>query len=250
MVRIDVLTLFPGIFQGPLQEAILYKAQEVGLLTVNVYDLRQFTEGVHRTADDYPFGGGPGMVLKPEPIFRAVDAICSESDPERVILLTPQGRVLSQQLAWELSKCRQLVLICGRYEGVDERVREALVTDEISIGDYVLSGGELPALVVIDAVARLVPGVVGEQLSVLQDSFADGLLEGPHYTRPREFRGLHVPEVLLSGNHELIRRWRRKESLRRTLVNRPDLLPAARLTPEDEQLLAEIQAEQSGTDKP
>ena len=186
------------------------------------------------------------MVMKPEPLFAAVEAIrATAGPPQRVILTTPQGRVFNQDLAWELSRCRHLVIICGRYEGVDERVREGLVTDEVSIGDYVLTGGELPAMVIIDAVTRLIPGVVGGEASVYQDSFEDGLLEGPQYTRPREFRGMAVPEVLLSGHHEAVRRWRRREALRRTLERRPDLLARARLSDEDRALLDELRREES-----
>lgn len=243
-MRIDVLTIFPGMFQGPLSESMLRRARERGLVDIHVHDLREFTDDRHRTTDDYPFGGGPGMVMKPEPIFRAVEHVLAQTGgPARVILLTPQGRLLNQELAWELSRERHLILICGRYEGVDERVRIGLATDEVSIGDYVLTGGELPAMVLIDAVVRLVPGVLGDERSPQEESFTDGLLEGPHYTRPREFRGMAVPEVLLSGHHEQIRRWRRKEALRRTLERRPDLLRTARLTAEDLRLLAELEAE-------
>ncbi|MFS8569464.1 MAG: tRNA (guanosine(37)-N1)-methyltransferase TrmD [Thermaerobacter sp.] len=243
-MRIDVLTIFPRMFEGPMTEAILYRAQEVGLVDLRVHDLRDYTTDRHRTVDDYPFGGGPGMVMKPEPLFAAVDAVTAVAGrPQRIILTTPQGRVFDQDLAWELSRQRHLLIICGRYEGVDERVREALVTDEVSIGDYVLTGGELPAMVIIDAVVRLIPGVVGGEESVYQDSFEDGLLEGPQYTRPREFRGLAVPEVLLSGHHEAVRRWRRRQALRRTLERRPDLLARARLTDEDRAMLEELRRE-------
>lgn len=243
-LRIDVLTIFPGMFAGPLGESMLRRAQERGLVEIRVHDLRQFATDRHRTTDDYPFGGGPGMVMKPEPVFRAVEHLTAGQDePARVILLSPQGRRFDQALAWELSRERHLILICGRYEGVDERVRLGLATDEISIGDYVLTGGELPAMVIIDAVVRLLPGVLGDQRSPREESFSDGLLEGPHYTRPREFRGMAVPEVLLSGHHGQIRRWRRKEALRRTLERRPDLLRKARLGPEDLELLAELAGE-------
>ncbi|HEX6990122.1 MAG TPA: tRNA (guanosine(37)-N1)-methyltransferase TrmD [Bacillota bacterium] len=240
-MRIDVVTLFPRMFEGPLTEAILHRAQEVGLVDIRVHDLRDHAVDRHRTVDDYPFGGGPGMVMKPEPLFAAFEAVVAEAGrPGRVILTTPQGRVFDQDLAWELSRSRHLLIFCGRYEGVDERVREALVTDEISIGDYVLTGGELPTMVIIDAVTRLVPGVVGGESSVYEDSFEDGLLEGPQYTRPRRFRGMEVPGVLLSGHHEEVRRWRRREALRRTLKRRPDLLARARLSDEDRALLDEL----------
>ncbi|HEY8450167.1 MAG TPA: tRNA (guanosine(37)-N1)-methyltransferase TrmD [Bacillota bacterium] len=240
-MRIDVLTIFPDFFASPLNQALAYHARERGLIDVRVHNLRDFTTDRHRTVDDYPFGGGPGMVMKPEPFFRAVEAIRAEgSQPDRIILLTPQGRLFNQQLAWELSRERHLVLACGRYEGVDERVAAALATDEISIGDYVLSGGELPALVVIDAVMRLIPGVLGDAESARQDSFSDGLLEGPQYTRPRVYRGMSVPEILLSGNHEAIRRWRRQQALLRTLRRRPDLLARAVLSDEDRRWLAEM----------
>lgn len=240
-MRIDVLTIFPGIFQGPLDEAMIYHARQAGLLQVHIHDLRDFTCDRHRTVDDYPFGGGPGMVMKPEPFFRAVAAIKNAGyNPDRIILLSPQGRLFSQEMAWELSRCRHLVLMCGRYEGVDERVAQALATDEVSIGDYVLSGGELPALVVLEAVVRLIPGVLGDSTSVHQDSFSDGLLEGPQYTRPREYAGLTVPEVLLSGNHQEIKLWRRRQALQRTLERRPDLLEKADLSETDKEILASI----------
>lgn len=246
-MHIDVLTLFPGMFAGPTTESILRRAQDKGLVTIDVTDLRLFAEGRHRVADDYPFGGGQGMVMKPEPIFRAVETVTAAGGPgeARVILLTPQGRKFDQGQAWELSREKHLVFICGRYEGVDERVREHLASDEISIGDYVLTGGEIPALVIIDAVVRLIPGVLGDEDSPRRDSFADGLLEGPQYTRPREFRGYGVPEILLSGNHSEIARWRRKQALLRTLVHRPDLLVEGDLPAEDRALLEEIRGERA-----
>ncbi|MEW6723739.1 MAG: tRNA (guanosine(37)-N1)-methyltransferase TrmD [Bacillota bacterium] len=244
-MRIDILTLFPGIFAGPFTESIIRRARESGAVEINIIDLRDFTHDRHRVADDYPYGGGVGMVMKPEPIFEALDHLRGESEqaPE-TILLSPQGEVFRQATAAELARQDWLVLICGHYEGVDERVRQALVTREISIGDYVLTGGEVPAMVVVEAVARLVPGVLGTLASAHQDSFSDGLLEHPHYTRPQVYRGLEVPSVLLSGNHEAIRRWRRKESLRRTAQRRPDLLERAPLSEEDRCLLAELSGEE------
>jgi len=221
-MRIDVITLFPGMFGGPFQESIIRRAVERGFLEIQVHNLRDFATGKHQVADDYPFGGGPGMVMKPEPVFAAVEALRREGS--RVILMSPQGRRYCQSIAEELSLLEHLVLVCGHYEGVDERVREHLVDDELSIGDYVLTGGELPAMVVCDSVARLIPGVLGAGESTLEESFASGLLEYPHYTRPAEFRGWRVPDELLSGNHALIARWRREQSLLRTLWRRPEML--------------------------
>jgi tRNA (guanine37-N1)-methyltransferase len=222
-VRIDILTIFPGIFESPLRESLLGKAIAAGLLDVRVHDIREHASGRHRQVDDEPYGGGPGMVMKPEPIFAAVEAL--GPGERRIILLSPAGRRLDQALVRELAAEPWLVLICGRYEGVDERVVEGLPAEELSIGDYVLSGGELPALVVVEAVARLVPGVIGREESHERDSFGpEGLLDHPHYTRPAEFRGMRVPEVLLSGNHAEIERWRREAALEKTRRNRPDLL--------------------------
>ncbi|MDI7246330.1 MAG: tRNA (guanosine(37)-N1)-methyltransferase TrmD [Bacillota bacterium] len=240
-MRIDVLTIFPGMFSGPLSESIVARARERGLVEIHVHDIREFARDKHRVTDDYPFGGGAGMVMKPEPIFAAVEHVMSEAPGSaRVILMSPQGRVFTQETAVRLAREQRLVLICGHYEGVDERVREALVHEEISIGDYVLTGGELPAMVIIDALTRLVPGVLDEE-SVAAESFTSGLLDYPQYTRPREFRGMTVPEVLVSGDHEKVRIWRRKQALARTLERRPDLLRSASLTPEDERLLEEIE---------
>jgi tRNA (guanine37-N1)-methyltransferase len=247
-LRIDVLTTFPGLFAPVLGESILKRAQESGLVSVAVHDLRQWTDDRHRTTDDAPYGGGPGMVMKPEPFFLGVEALrCAGGAQccEEVILFSPQGERLDQAAAADLSHSDHLILLCGHYEGVDERVREHLANRVISIGDYVLTGGELPALVLIDAVTRLLPGALGAEQGAETDSFGDGLLEYPHYTRPAEFRGWKVPGVLLSGNHEQIRRWRRKQSLRRTRRLRPDLLAAARLTEEDRELLAEIEEEEA-----
>lgn len=248
-MHIDVVTIFPEFFRSPGQTSMLGRAQQKGLLVVDVHDLRTFTDDKHRVVDDYPYGGGPGMVMKPEPFLAATDyLLASAPQGTPVIFFTPQGQPLTQQRVQQLSACQHLVLLCGHYEGVDERVRRAVVTDEISIGDYVLTGGEPAAIVLIDAVVRLLPGVLGNDSSAQSDSFAQGLLEHPHYTRPAEVKKLKVPEVLLSGHHEQIRRWRRKESLRRTLLRRPDLLATAELTEEDEELLAEIrqQLQQEG----
>lgn len=239
-MRFDVLTLFPEMFQSPLEASILGKARRNGLLEISVHDLRDFAEDRHRTADDYPYGGGAGMVLMAEPIFKAMETLVPNGGEAWVVYLTPQGRPLDQATVRRLAERRRLVLLCGHYEGTDERVRQALVDEEISIGDYVLTGGELPAMVLIDAVSRLVPGVLGAEASSLEESFSEGLLEYPHYTRPAVIRGLAVPEVLLSGHHELVRRWRRRESLRRTFERRPDLLLTADLNLEDNELLREI----------
>lgn len=244
----EVLTLFPGILAGPLNESILRRAQEKGLCTVRLWDIRDFTEDKHRTADDSPYGGEAGMVMKPEPIFRAVEKVRETASGEGVltVLLSPQGRLFDHHAAEQLSReRRRILLLCGHYEAIDERVREALVDEELSIGDYVLTGGELAALVVIDAAVRLVPGVLGDEESAYRDSFGDGLLDHPHYTRPAEFRGMRVPEVLLSGNHDAIWKWRRRESLRSTLLKRPDLLRTAELTEEDRRLIEELKKEQN-----
>ncbi len=251
-MRIDILTILPGILAGPLREGMIRKARERGLVEIDVVNIRDFARDKHRTTDDYAFGGGPGMVMKPEPIVAAVEHCRARAAgairPPRVLLMTPAGEVFTQEMAWELAAEDHLIFICGRYEGVDERVRELVVTDEVSIGDYVLTGGELPALVITDAVVRLIPGVLNQEEAARQDSFATGVLEGPHYTRPREFRGLSVPEVLLSGNHAEIARWRRKEALRRTWRRRPELLQAAVLSPGDRRLLEEVWAEEEGWD--
>jgi tRNA (guanine37-N1)-methyltransferase len=229
------------MLRAPLAEGVVGRAIGRGVIDVGLHDLRDFTTDRHRVVDDLPFGGGPGMVMKPEPLARAIEEIRSRRGmPEAVVLLTPQGRLFRQADAVRMSRLSHIVLLCGRYEGIDERVRELVATDELSIGDYVLSGGELPALVVIDAISRQVPGVVGDEQSVEQDSFAQGLLDYPHYTRPAEFGGLKVPDVLLSGHHAEVRRWRRKTALARTLERRPDLLDEAALDDEDRALLREI----------
>ncbi len=221
-MRIDVFTIFPGIFESPLRESLLGKALAAKLIDVRLHDIRGFADDRHRTVDDESFGGGPGMVMKPDPIFAAVEAV--RTDDAHVVLLSPRGRLFRQSIADELSRRPHLVLICGHYEGVDERVSLQLVDDELSIGDYVLTGGELPAMVVVDAVARLLPGVLGAKESALDESHCTGLLEYPHYTRPAEFRGWRVPEILLSGHHGEIERWRRAQALERTRRQRPELL--------------------------
>ena len=230
----DVVTIFPGMIEGALADGVIARARERGVLDVRAWDLRAFTSDRHRTVDDVPFGGGPGMVMKPEPVFLAVEAIQAERGPAgAVVLMTPQGTRLTHAVAERLSRLERIIVICGRYEGVDERVAETLVTDEVSIGDYVLTGGELPALVLLDAVMRLVPGVVGDTASVEGESFVQGLLDCPHYTRPAVFRGQAVPDVLLSGNHAAIARWRRSEQVRRTARRRPDLLNDAVLSDDE-----------------
>ncbi|MFY9560910.1 MAG: tRNA (guanosine(37)-N1)-methyltransferase TrmD [Terriglobales bacterium] len=276
-MRVDILTIFPDFFRGPLDYGIVRRARETRLVEVNIHDLRNFTKDKHRTVDDRPFGGGEGMVLKPEPVFECLESLggvtpraerVSGSARQSVVLLSAQGRKLDQALAAELSGLDRIVLICGRYEGVDERVSEHLADREVSIGDYVLSGGELGAAVIVDTVTRLIPGAVGNEASTRQESFTShalagksarptqecgpsstcvsgGLLDYPHYTRPADFRSMAVPEVLVNGNHEDIRRWRRKTALAKTLRNRPDLLERVVLTSEDRELLDEIRSQES-----
>ncbi|MBI4786095.1 MAG: tRNA (guanosine(37)-N1)-methyltransferase TrmD [Chloroflexi bacterium] len=274
-MRFDIFTLFPEIFAGVFDESILKRAQEARLVEIALHDIRDYTTDKHHVADDYPYAGGGGMVMKPDPIFTAVETVLGlevgnwrlevGDDPATsnfqpptsnfqlptsnfpIILLSPQGRVFNQTVARELAQHPRLALICGHYEGVDERVREHLATDEISIGDYVLTGGEIPAMVIVDAVARLVPGVLGHPTAAARDSHAAGLLEGPHYTRPVEFRGWRVPDILLSGNHAQIDRWRRRESLRRTLEMRPDLLAQVELSEEEKEFLRGLGWETSKT---
>lgn len=241
-MRMDILTLFPEMFQGPFDASILKRAREKGLIDIGYINIRDFATDKHRIVDDYPFGGGPGMLMKPEPIFDAL-AHVRANRPEcrsRVILLCPQGQVFNQEMAKELAEEEHLIFICGHYEGVDERVREILVDDEVSIGDFVLTGGELPAMVMIDAITRMLPGALGEEESFKTDSFFEGLLGYPQYTRPRAYQGKHVPEVLISGDHEKIRLWRRKMSLQRTLERRPELLEDMELSKEDLKLLRAI----------
>lgn len=244
-MRFDIITIFPEIFNAYLNESIIKRALEKKIIEAKVHNLRDFTTDRHRTVDDYPYGGGPGMVMKPEPFFNAVEMIKSDGIPRRTVMLSPQGKVFNQDMALSMSKESQdIILMCGRYEAVDERVRENLVDEEISIGDYILTGGELPALVIIDAVARLIPGVLGDERSMEEESFTWGILDYPHYTRPPEFRGLKAPEVLLSGNHKDILLWRRKEALRRTMQKRPDLIGKALLTDKDHKLALEIKEEE------
>jgi tRNA (guanine37-N1)-methyltransferase len=241
-MHVDIFTLFPGMFRGPFEESILKRAQEQGLLSCALHNIRDATTDKHHVVDDYPYGGGAGMVLKPGPVFAAVEAVY-QGGP--IILLTPQGRLFTQAIAQELAREPRITLLCGHYEGVDERIRVHLATDELSIGDYVLTGGELAAMVVVDAVSRLVPGVLGGAASTLEESHSSGLLEYPHYTRPTEFRAWKVPDILLSGNHGAIARWRRKEALRRTRARRPDVLAKAVMNTLDRRLLAEIEAEEA-----
>jgi tRNA (guanine37-N1)-methyltransferase len=238
-VRIDVFTLFPELFPPYLDASILGRARQAGLLEVGLHNIRDYATDKHQVTDDEPYGGGGGMVMKPEPIFSAVESVMGDPAAAPIILLSPQGRPFTQAIAQELALYKRLGLICGRYEGVDERVREHLVTDEISVGDFVLTGGELPALLVIDAVARNIPGSLGDPEGAITDSHASGLLEHPHYTRPPEFRGWEVPEVLRSGDHARIERWRRQQSLLRTAQRRPDLIGKIELTKQDQQLLDE-----------
>ena len=241
-MHIDVLSIFPEMFQGVFGQSILKKAAEKEAVHYNVVNFRDFADNKHQTVDDYPYGGGAGMVLKPQPIFDAVADLKerAKSSAPRVILMCPQGERYTQKKAEELAKEEHLIFICGHYEGYDERIREHVITDEISIGDYVLTGGELGSMVIIDSVVRLLPGVLGSEESHIQDSFSTGLLEHPHYTRPADFRGLKVPDVLISGNHRLIDEWRGKESLKRTLTRRPDLLEEADLTDRQKKWLDEL----------
>jgi tRNA (guanine37-N1)-methyltransferase len=243
-MRFDVFTLFPEVFGSYLDSSILLRARQNGLLEVVLHNIRDWTTDRHHTTDDMPYGGGGGMVMKPEPIFAAVEAVLGIPPTCPVILLTPQGRVFTQSMAQELAQHAHLGLLCGRYEGIDERVRENLVTDEISIGDYVLSGGELPALALIDALTRLIPGALGDPSGAADDSHAMGLLEYPHYTRPPEFRGWQVPEILLSGDHGRVDRWRREQALLRTRQRRPDLLEKAPLSEQDREFLAKLEEQE------
>jgi len=240
-MHFDIFTLFPEMFQGPFAESILKRAQERGLLSIALHNIREATTDKHHVVDDYPYGGGAGMVMKPDPIFAAVESI-HQGGP--IILLTPQGRPFTQQIARELSQQERITLLCGHYEGIDERVRQHLVTDELSLGDYVLTGGELAAMIIVDATSRLLPGVLGGEASTLEESHSSGLLEYPHYTRPPEFRGWRVPNVLLSGNHAEIAKWRRKEAIRRTKERRPDLFAKLDLSSkQDVQSLKELEEE-------
>jgi tRNA (guanine37-N1)-methyltransferase len=243
-MKFDIVTIFPSMIEAGLGEGVVSRGVERGLLNVAVHDLRRWTTDRHRTVDDVPYGGGPGMVMKAEPLMKAVGDIReTRGTPDSIVLLSPQGRTFTQKEAERLARLEHIVLLCGRYEGMDERVRDMVASEEISIGDYVLSGGELAALVIVDAVSRLVPGVVGDEQSVAQDSFSRGLLDYPHYTRPAEIAGHRVPDVLLSGHHADVRRWRRKAALVRTLERRPDLMATATLDDEDRALLDEIRRE-------
>jgi tRNA (guanine37-N1)-methyltransferase len=247
-VRIDIVTLFPGMVEPALSDSIVGRARMRGIVDIRVHNLRDWAEGRHRVTDDTPFGGGGGMIMKPEPLARCVESL--RAPGARVILLDPAGRRFTQVVARELAEVPHLVLLCGRYEGVDERVRESVATEEVSLGDFVLTGGEVAALAVIESTVRLLPGALGDQGSAEADSFSDGILDFPHYTRPAEARGMAVPHVLLSGDHDRIRRWRRKEALRATRERRPDLLEKAPLTPEDQALLREIETEDEGKGEP
>jgi tRNA (guanine37-N1)-methyltransferase len=249
-MKFSILTLFPDMFRGPFDESMIKSAKENGIVDISLVDIRDFTSDRHRTADDYPFGGGEGMIMKAEPVFLAAESVLAgrkagtAEGQVPVILISPQGRKLNQQIARELSGLDEMILICGHYKGVDERVREHLATDEISMGDFIVTGGELGAIIIVDAVTRLLPGVLGDLTSAETDTFYDGLLEYGQYTRPREFRGHEVPEVLLGGNHQAIREWRRRDALRKTRARRPDLLKDARLGDEDLKILAELEAEE------
>ncbi len=248
-MHFDILTLFPGLFAGVFEESIIKRARDAGLVTIALHNIRDYATGRHRVTDDTPYGGGGGMIMKPEPIFAAVEGVLGdELGAVPIVLLSPQGRLFTQQVAREMARQRRILLICGRYEGVDERVRQHLVTDEISIGDYVLAGGEIPAMVVVEAVTRLIPGVLGDPSATFEDSHAEGLLEYPHYTRPPVFRGHAVPDVLLSGHHAEIIRWRRQQALRRTWAQRPDLLRHARLTDKDRAYLRQLEANAESQD--
>ncbi len=240
MIRFDILSVFPGMFTSAFECSLLKKAQEKNLIEIRVHDIRHYTEDKHRMTDDAPYGGGGGMVMKVEPIDRALQAVAPDRDQALIVLLTPQGETFRQEIAQELALHPRIVLVCGHYEGLDERVRTHLVDREISIGDYVLTGGELPAMIVVDAVARHVPGVLGNAASVVTDSFAMGLLEYPQYTRPAEYRDWKVPDVLISGHHREIEKWRRRESLRRTLARRPDLLKQVDLSADDLVFIEEL----------
>ena len=251
-MKFEIFTLLPEVFPPYLESSILQRARQRGLIEVNVHNIRDYTHDRHHTTDDTPYGGGGGMVMKPEPVFEAVESVLgiaaaqAQPTPAPVILLTPQGRVFTQRVAEELSTYERIALLCGRYEGVDERIREHLVTDEISIGDYVLTGGELPALMVIDAVSRLLPGVLGDPTGAEDDSHSMGLLEYPHYTRPPEFRGWQVPEILLSGDHGRIEKWRREQALTRTFNKRPDMLESAALSEADKKIVEKLRSKSDG----
>jgi len=245
-MRIDIITLFPSMFRGPFDESIIERARKKGILEINLHNLREFTDDRHRTVDDLPYGGGAGMVMKPEPLFRAVEKVKErKSSSPKVILLSPQGQPFAQEKAKELAQEEGLIFICGHYEGVDERVREHLIDEELSLGDFVLTGGELAAMVIVDAIARMLPEVLGCKDSIREDSFYQTLLDYPHYTRPSEFRGWKVPGVLISGNHQKIREWRKKKKLENTFKKRPDLLKTVKLSREEEEMLEQIKRTES-----
>lgn len=244
-MQFEVFTLLPEVFPPYLESSILQRARQRGLIDVRVHNIRDYTHDRHHTTDDTPYGGGGGMVMKPEPVFEAVESVLGVPPPVPVILLTPQGRVFTQRIAQDLARHERIALLCGRYEGVDERIREHLVTDELSVGDYVLTGGELPALLVIDAVSRLLPGVLGDPTGAEDDSHSMGLLEYPHYTKPPEFRGWKVPEILLSGDHRKIETWRREQALQRTLKKRPDMIEKAKLSEEELKFLKNLKNQEN-----
>jgi tRNA (guanine37-N1)-methyltransferase len=246
-MRFDILTLFPGMFTGPFDESIIRRGVDKQLIDIAIHNIRDWATDRHQTADDAPYGGGAGMVMKAEPLVACIESVKALHPASTVVMTSPQGRRLTHQAAAELAGLDGLIIVCGRYEGIDERVRTLCIDDDISIGDFVLSGGEIAAMTIVDAVTRLIPGVLGSTESAESDSFGDGLLEYPQYTRPPEFRGLEVPEILLSGNHELIRRWRRRESLRKTRQLRPDLMAGIALTKEDRKLLAELDQDDGAT---
>jgi tRNA (guanine37-N1)-methyltransferase len=241
-MKFNILTIFPEMFEGPFSASMLRAAAESGVLEISLIDIRDYATDKHRTVDDYPFGGGSGMIMKCEPVYLAIEAVRGGRDRSELttVLLSPQGRVFDQAIARELAEKKEITLICGHYKGVDERIRDHLVDDEISIGDYVMTGGELAAMVIVDAVTRLLPGVLGDLASAQSDSFYEGLIESGNYTRPRSFMGHDVPEVLVGGNHDAIRKWQRRDSLRKTLERRPDLLDSAPLTDEDKRILEEM----------
>ena len=246
-MRFDILTLFPGMFNGPFDESIIKRGRDKQLIDIAIHNIRDWAHDRHQTTDDAPYGGGAGMVMKVEPLTACIEAVKAQHPSSTVVMTSPQGRRLTHRTAAELAERDGLIIVCGRYEGIDERVRTLCIEDDISIGDFVLSGGEIAAMTIVDAVTRLIPGVLGSAESAETDSFGDGLLEYPQYTRPPEFRGLEVPEILLSGNHELIRRWRRRESLRKTRLLRPDLLADLAVTKEDRKLLAELDRDDGAT---
>jgi len=243
-MRVDVFTLFPEMFDGPMSHSMMYKAQDIGALTFHTHNIRDYADNKHRKVDDTPYGGGGGMILQAPPVVDAVEGVLGDALPTtRVLLMTPQGRPFSHDLAVELALEPRLAIVCAHYEGPDERIRQTVITDEISVGDYVLTGGELPAMIVIDAVTRFLPGVLGAEGAQHRDSHADGLLEGPHYTRPQTYRGLSVPDVLRAGDHAKIKMWQRQQAIRRTWHNRPDLLRLAHLTEDEKYFLATLAAE-------